>query len=69
MQSNTYLLFNGNCEAAFRFYEQCLGGKITALTTYGASPAAAHVPVEIHLPAISANFTASSYDDKRQRSG
>ena len=28
MQVNPYLFFNGNCEAAFRFYEQCLRGKI-----------------------------------------
>jgi len=28
MQLNTYLLFNGHCEAAMKFYEQCLGGKI-----------------------------------------
>jgi PhnB protein len=28
MQLNPYLSFNGQCEAAFKFYEQCLGGKI-----------------------------------------
>jgi hypothetical protein len=26
---NPYLYFNGQCEEAFRFYEKCLGGKIT----------------------------------------
>lgn len=56
MQTNTYLLFNGNCEAAFKFYEQCLGGKITSLSTYGASPAAAHVPAEIHNRVIHARL-------------
>jgi PhnB protein len=40
MQSNTYLNFNGDCQAAFKFYEQCLGGKITAMMTYGESPMA-----------------------------
>jgi PhnB protein len=25
---HAYLFFNGQCEAAFKFYEQCLGGKI-----------------------------------------
>ena len=25
MQVNPYLSFKGQCEAAFRFYEQCLG--------------------------------------------
>ncbi|MBF2047010.1 MAG: VOC family protein [Elainella sp. C42_A2020_010] len=38
MQLSPYLMFNGQCEAAFKFYEQCLGGKITALMTYAESP-------------------------------
>jgi PhnB protein len=33
MQSNTYLNFNGDCQAAFKLYEQCLGGKIAARPT------------------------------------
>ena len=28
MQLNPYLLFNGNCADAFKFYEKCFGGKI-----------------------------------------
>lgn len=43
MQLNTYLLFNGQCEAAFRFYARCLGGEIDAMMTYADSPAAQHV--------------------------
>jgi PhnB protein len=31
MQLNSYLTFNGQCEAAFKFYEQALGGKIEAM--------------------------------------
>jgi PhnB protein len=31
MKLHTYLNFGGNCEAAFRFYEQHLGGKITMM--------------------------------------
>ncbi len=31
-------MFNGQCEAAFKFYEQCLGGKIEAMMTYGETP-------------------------------
>ena len=27
MQLNPYLTFNGQCEAAFKFYEKCLGGR------------------------------------------
>ena len=45
MQINPYLSFNGNCEAAFKFYERCLGGK-TNLFTYGDSPMAEQTPAE-----------------------
>ena len=34
MQLNPYLLFNGNCADAFKFYEKCLGGKIVTMMTY-----------------------------------
>jgi PhnB protein len=46
MQSNTYLNFNGECKAAFKFYEQCLGGKISGMMTYGESPMAEQTPTE-----------------------
>ena len=39
MHINAYLSFNGHCEAAFKFYEQCLGGKIECLMTYESMPA------------------------------
>ena len=38
MQLNPYLVFDGRCEAAFKFYEKALGGKIEAMMTYGGSP-------------------------------
>jgi PhnB protein len=44
MQLNPYLFFNGKCESAFKFYEQCLGGKIEMMTTHGDSPMAQQVP-------------------------
>ncbi len=46
MNTNTYLLFNGRCEAAFKFYEQCLGGRIVMMQTHGDSPMAEHVSPE-----------------------
>ncbi|MBV8334567.1 MAG: VOC family protein [Alphaproteobacteria bacterium] len=46
MQLNPYLSFNGQCEAAFRFYEKVLGGKIEAMMPYEGSPAAQQVPPE-----------------------
>lgn len=48
MRVNPYLTFNGQCEAAFKFYEQCLGGKIEAMITHGATPSKDHVPSEWH---------------------
>jgi PhnB protein len=44
MQLIPYLSFNGQCEAAFKFYEKCLGGKIEAIFPYGESPMAAQAP-------------------------
>ena len=38
MKLNSYLMFNGQCEEAFKFYEQCLGGKITDMMTHRESP-------------------------------
>jgi PhnB protein len=38
MQLNPYLNFNGQCEAAFKFYEKVLGGKIVMMMTYGDMP-------------------------------
>jgi PhnB protein len=46
MQLNPYLTFNGQCEAAFKFYEQCLGGKIVAMVPHEGTPAQEHVPAE-----------------------
>ena len=40
MQLNPYLHFNGQCEAAFRFDEQCLGGKIVMMLPRRGSPMA-----------------------------
>jgi PhnB protein len=44
MQLNPYLLFNGNCAEAFKFYEQALGGKIEAISTFDGTPAAEYAP-------------------------
>jgi PhnB protein len=44
MQLHTYLNYGGNCEQAFRFYEQHLGGKITMLMRHGEQPTPGQVP-------------------------
>jgi len=45
LQPQLALMFNGNCEAAFRHYERCLGGTIFMMT-WGESPGASEVPEE-----------------------
>jgi PhnB protein len=40
-----YLIFNGNCAEAMRFYADSLDGTLETLLTYGASPVAPDCPV------------------------
>lgn len=47
MALNTYLLFNGQCEEAFKFYERALGAKIEYLLRPEGTPAEAHTPPEL----------------------
>ncbi len=58
MQLNPYLSFDGQCEAAFKFYERCLSGKITMLETYGNTPMAKEMPPEVHKKIIHARLVA-----------
>lgn len=37
-QLNLYLNFDGNCEEALRYYQDCLGGEITQLQRFGEAP-------------------------------
>ena len=46
MQISPYLSFKGQCEAAFKFYEQCLGGQPGAIFRYAGTPLADHVPAD-----------------------
>ena len=46
MELTSYLNFNGQCEAAFKFYEKALGGKIEAMIAHEGTPAADHVPAD-----------------------
>jgi PhnB protein len=38
MRLDVYLNYRGNCEEAFRFYEQQLGGRITGIARHGQQP-------------------------------
>jgi PhnB protein len=57
MKLNPYLLFNGQCEAAFKFYEKCLGGKIEAMMTHAGTPAEQQVPSEWRNKILHARLT------------
>jgi PhnB protein len=46
MKLDIYVNYGGNCEQAFRFYEQHLGGKITTMMTHGQQPDQANVPAD-----------------------
>jgi PhnB protein len=46
MQVNPYLFYNGNCEAAFKYYAKVLGGEIEAMMTHEGTPASRQVPAE-----------------------
>lgn len=48
MKINPYLIFNGDCAAAFTFYAQCLQGTLEMMMTFGESPAREHVPASCH---------------------
>jgi PhnB protein len=43
---SAYLIFNGTCAEAMRFYERTLGGKLEMMMTARESPASDHVPAE-----------------------
>ena len=57
MQLNTYLFFDGECKDAFKFYEQCLGGKIDGMMTYGDAPMSEEIPSEQRDRIMHANLT------------
>ena len=61
MQLNPHLTFNGQCEAAFRFYEKCLGGKIVVMMMYGDSPMAEQTPLVWHKKIIHATLALGDH--------
>ena len=61
MQLNPYLFFSGQCEAAFKFYAQLLGGKIDAMLTHEGTPAESHVPAEWRSKIMHARMTIGDW--------
>ena len=67
MKLNSYLSFDGRCEAAFKFYEKCLDGKIEGMFPYEGSPIANDVPAEfrkklMHATLVSGDQTLMGAD-------
>jgi PhnB protein len=56
MRINAYLVFDGQCEAAFRFYERLLNGRIEAMMRFEGSPAASEVPKDMHNQILHASM-------------
>jgi len=52
-----YLSFKGQCEAAFKFYERCLGGRIGEVFHYAGSPMAGQVPAEFQSKVMHGSVT------------
>lgn len=46
MQMSVYLSFRGECEAAFKFYEECLDAKLGAIFRYAGTSMADKVPAD-----------------------
>jgi len=57
MKLYTYLNFGGNCEQAFHFYEQRLGGKVTVMLTHAQQPNADDVPADWRNAILHARIT------------
>ena len=57
-----YLNFNGNCKAAFTYYEQHLGGKVTALMTHADAPTGQQMPPEWGSAVLFARITIGESD-------
>jgi PhnB protein len=59
VQINPYLHCNGQCEAAFKFYEKVLGAKIDGMFTFGDSPMAKEVPSDWQKKVMHARMTVN----------
>jgi PhnB protein len=57
MKLGTHITFNGQCQAAFTFYERCLGGKIVTMLTWGNSPSVDQVSKEWREKILHATMT------------
>ena len=61
MRLNPHLQFDGQCESAFKFYEQCLGGRIVVMMTYGESPSGEQMRPDSRKKILHATLTVGNY--------
>jgi PhnB protein len=59
MHVTPYLSFDGNCEEAFKFYEQAIGAKMTMKMTYDETPMAKDMPKETIGKVVHARLSIS----------
>lgn len=60
MEVSPYLMFNGNCAEAFKFYEETLGAKIQVIMPFKDSPASDSVPAEFADKVLHASMMIGS---------
>ena len=60
MEVSSYLIFDGQCEEAFKFYEKVLNGKIVGIMTWGESPMAKTAAADLRNKVNSAASGSSS---------
>lgn len=61
MQLCPYLMFDGKCEAAFRFYEECLHGKTVFAMTYEKTPMDLKAPADWRKKISHATFALGDF--------
>ncbi len=61
MNLTPFLLFDGNCAEAMRFYQACLGGELL-ITKLGDTPMAAEQPAEKHDKVVNAHLKSGSIE-------
>ena len=57
MQVNPYLFYNGNCEAALKFYQKVLGARIEATFPYEGAPESMPMPPDWNKKIMHAKIT------------
>ena len=56
MKVDPYVYYDGNCEAALKFYEEALGAKTLTMMRYDGTPACAQMPADMKSKVLHARF-------------